>query len=136
VIGTPIDPGLFSDEAAPRLIAGRHRESRRLVFPRPVGPEDFEPLLLPRTGSLWSYTVQRFAPKSPPYGGDEIFEPFALGYVELHGALIVESRLVDVAFEELRVGLPMELAIVPFRKRADGAITTIFAFRPRRDGAS
>jgi uncharacterized OB-fold protein len=133
---TPIDPGLFSGEAAPALIGGRHRESGRIVFPCPVGNADFEPHPLPRTGSLWSYTVQRFAPKSPPFADSNAFEPFALGYVELPGALIVESRLIDVAFDELRVGLPMELAIVPFCKRADGVTTTIFAFRPCRERGS
>jgi len=49
---------------------------------------------LPAEGVLWTWTVQRFAPKSPPYvppaGG---FEPFALGYVELDGGPRVAAVL-------------------------------------------
>ena len=63
------------------------------------------------------------------------FEPFALGYVELDGVVIVESRLVDVAFDELRIGMPLELAIVPFRTDDKGTVITTFAFRPVREGA-
>jgi uncharacterized OB-fold protein len=40
--------------------------------------------VLPAQGSLWTWTVQRFAPPSPPYVPPaEGFRPFALGYVEL-----------------------------------------------------
>jgi len=40
---------------------------------------------LPPSGTLWSYTVQRFRPKSPPYRGPEPFEPYALGYIHPTG---------------------------------------------------
>jgi uncharacterized OB-fold protein len=60
-----------------------------------------EPIELSGEGTLWTWTVQRFAPKSPPYvpppGG---FVPFPLGYVELPEGLRVEA-LLDVAPEEL-----------------------------------
>jgi hypothetical protein len=49
--------------------------------------------------------------------------------VELPGQLKVETRLVDVEFEQLRLGLEMEIAIVPFRRDGDTEIM-IFAFRP------
>jgi uncharacterized OB-fold protein len=82
---------------------------------------------------LWSYTVQRFPPKSPPYRGAEPFQPFALGYVELPGALIVETRLTEVDFEELRLGLSMELTTTVLRRDEDGSAVLTFAFRPVRD---
>ncbi len=99
----------------------------------PADMERYVACELPNRGQLWSYTVQRFAPKSPPYAGPVPFEPFALGYVELAGALIVESRLIDVAFEDLRIGMPLELAVVPFRTDPDGTLVTTFAFRPLRE---
>ena len=53
-------------------------------------------------GTVWGFTVQRFAPKSPPYvvpeGG---FVPFAVGYVELAEGVKVEAVLDCTDFAEL-----------------------------------
>jgi uncharacterized protein len=125
----PIDENLFRITPELRLIGGRSRTSGRIVFPLPRDQEAFEPIELPHRGLLWSYTVQRFPPKSPPYHGDPPFEPFAVGYVELPGALIVESRLTDIRFEEMRIGLPMQLTTVALRKDEHGTLL-MFAFRP------
>lgn len=126
----PIAAGLWTDESPPRLIGGKHRQSGEIVFPLPLGDaaENYEPLPLSRTGKLWSWTVQSFRPKSPPYDGPEDFTPFALGYVELPGEVIVETRLTQT--EDLTIGMPMELTIEPF----DAARTT-FAFRPAESPA-
>lgn len=126
----PIAADLFKIAPELRLIGGRDRKSGRIVFPLPSDRESFEPLELPHRGLLWSYTVQRFEPKSPPYQASESFQPFAVGYVELPGALIVESRLIDVRFDELTIGMPMELATFALRKDEHGAIL-MFAFRPQ-----
>ena len=128
----PVAPGLFTDEAPPQLIGGRHRETGRIVFPMPASTETFEPVPLPRNGTLWSYTVQRFEPKNPPYNADGPFVPFAVGYVELPNALIVESRLTDVSFDALHVGMPMELTTIPLRTEPDGTRVVTFAFRPEQ----
>lgn len=102
----------------------------------PADTDRYEACELPNRGQLWSYTVQRFAPKSPPYAGPVPFQPFALGYVELAGALIVESRLIDIAFENLSIGVPLELVVVPFRTDPDGTVVTTFAFRPLHERES
>jgi uncharacterized OB-fold protein len=94
-----------------------------------------EETLLASRGTLWTWTTQGFRPKSPPYGGpetEETFTPFLLGYVELPGQLKVETRLVDVEIEQLRLGLAMELVIVPFRREGDTEVVA-FAFRPVAD---
>jgi uncharacterized protein len=129
----PIAPNLFTSPPA-RLIGGRHRASRRLVFPLPPDSETHEPVELPTRGTLWSFTVQRFAPKSPPYGGAEPFEPYAMGYVELPDALIVESRLTEVEFDGMRLGMPMELTTTRLRTDPDGTVVLTYAFRPVRAG--
>ena len=126
----PIAADLFNIAPELRLIGGRNRKSGRIVFPLPSDRDSFEALELPHRGLLWSYTVQRFEPKSPPYQAFEPFQPFAVGYVELAGVLIVESRLIDVRFEELHIGMPMELTTFPLRKDEQGAIL-MFAFRPQ-----
>jgi uncharacterized protein len=123
-----IAEGLFTQEAAPRLIGGRSRATGRIVFPCPPG-EDYEPQPLGRRGTLWSWTIQRYRPKSPPYAGPEAFEPWAVAYVELPGETIVEARLTDVAFEDIRIGMPLELTFVPLDP-ADPGSAMIHAFKP------
>ncbi|MFZ4109163.1 MAG: Zn-ribbon domain-containing OB-fold protein [Polymorphobacter sp.] len=112
---------LWTDEASPRLIGGRDPASGRIVFPCADG---FDPVPLKRSGTIWSWTVQRFPPKSPPYAGPAPFEPFALGYVELADEVIVEARFDGLDFGSLKVGLPVSLRIIPFGTGAT------FAFGP------
>lgn len=133
----PIAPDLFVDGDPPRLIGGRHRESGRIVFPLPTGAERelYEPITLSPHGKLWSFTVQRFAPKSPPYAGPKPFEPFALGYVELPGEIIVEARLTGVPFDQLKIGMPLTLTLEPFRTDPDGVQVVTYAFGPARETA-
>ena len=101
-----IAEGLFTDETPPRLIGGRELSSGRIVFPCPEG-NTHEPVALSSEGKLWSWTVQRFRPKSPPYAGPEAFRPWVVAYVELPGQVIVEARLVDVAFDDVKIGMPV-----------------------------
>lgn len=117
------------DDGAPVLYAGRERTSGRLTFPLPADAERFERVELPERGRLWSYTVQRFRPKSPPYAGDEAFVPYAVGYVALGEAIIVEARLVDVAFEDLRIDMPLRLTTESFAL-ATGETRLTYAFAP------
>ncbi len=123
-----IDESLFTNEEPPRLVGGRDRATGRIVFPCP-NDERFEAYPLNRQGTLWSYTVQRFRPKSPPYEGPEAFEPWALGYVELPGEVIVEARLDGVAFDDIHIGMPLELTQVPLDPAATDPVL-IPAFRP------
>ena len=127
--------GVFTDEASPRLIGGRDRKTGRIVFPFPVDRADaFEPWPLSRVGWVWSYTVQRFRPKSPPYKGPAAFEPFAMGYVELAGETIVETRFIDVVLDDVRIGMPMEMVLTPLDPdAADGVL--VHAFRPTADAS-
>ncbi len=123
-----IAQGLFTNDDPVRLIGGRDRASGRIVFPCPDSA-DYEPWPLGREGTLWSWTVQRYRPKSPPYAGPEAFQPWAVGYVELPGETIVEGRLVDVAFDQIRIGMPLALTQVPLDPQAAEPVL-IHAFRP------
>src|SRR5580698_6121118 len=103
----------------PHLLAGRRKRDGRMVFPLPRGAEAelYEPVRLDNTGRLWSFTVQRFRPKSPPYVGaddEATFKPFAVGYIELADQVIVESRIEVDNFARLKIGMPLRLELVPF----------------------
>jgi uncharacterized protein len=87
---------------------------------------------LPRHGTLWSWTVQHFAPKSPylgPVGAD--FVPFPVGYVDL-GEVIVQARLHLEDVDALRIGMPMKLSWLristPAASTEDDVLT--YAFTP------
>lgn len=105
----------------------------RIVFPCPDN-DRFEPVPLQREGTLWSYTVQRFRPKSPPYSGPEAFRPWAIGYVELPGETIVEARIANVAFDAIEIGMKLRLVQVPLDPDA-AAPVAIPAFEPAEKAA-
>ncbi len=128
-----IAEGLFTHELPPRLLGGRDRESGRIVFPCPENPS-YEPVPLSREGTLWSWTVQRYRPKSPPYAGPEAFTPWIVAYVELPGEVIVEARLEGVAFDAVRIGMPVTFAPVPLDP-ADPASPLVPAFVPAGESA-
>ena len=117
-----------------RLLAGRRKSDGRLVFPRPRGGSAtrYDTIELGRHGTLWSWTIQRFAPKEPYDGAvGSDFQPYAVGYVEIPGEIIIESRLVGVAFEELRIGLALRVTTEIYRVEPDGTRVLTYAFEPR-----
>jgi uncharacterized OB-fold protein len=131
--------GLIAGTAAePRLIGSACNACGTVTFPRQGScprctSEDVRERLLGRRGTLWTWTVQCFEPKSPPYAGGGDFEPYAVGYVELPGEVRVEARLTDVDRERLEIGTPMELTLIP-APGDSGALT--FAFRPAAEEPS
>lgn len=129
----PIDAQLWSADQHPHLMGGK-LPSGEIIFPMPQGDaaKEVEPYKLARHGKLWSWTSQDFLPKDPYEGpgsgeneGPPDFQPFLIGYVELPGEVIVESRIVDATLDDLELGMPMEFCIVPFNDTH-----TTFAFRP------
>ena len=85
-------------------------------------------ITLAGAGTLWSWTVQRFAPKSPPYvpppGG---FELFALGYVELPEGVRVAAVLDEPHLDRLAIGATMLISGgegVPRARLADSGSAT------------
>src|SRR5438105_10841284 len=128
----PVGTGLFTvDGAQARLIGSECARCGVVTFPRQAScPRctslDVRERLLGRRGTLWSWTIQCFAPKSPPYAVDdpEVFEPYGVGYVELPGEVRVEARLTVADPERLEIGMPMELALV---LAFGGGVTYAFA---------
>jgi uncharacterized OB-fold protein len=135
--GTAIAEGLFIETPeGPRLVGSRCRTCGTVTFPRQRScakctSTDVEEHLLARRGTLWSWTVQRFRPKTPPYAGPEAdeFEPYGVGYVELPGECRVEALLTEADPDALRIGMPMEVTLMP-AQRSDGSEAVTFGFQP------
>ena len=119
-----------------RIVAGLRTGDGQLVFPMPTHESEkaaYEKILLSGRGTLWSWTVQRFRPKTPPYRGPDgdAFRPFFVGYVEFPEGIVVEGRIdarVDV--DELRIGMPMETTAIASFTDEDGEVVHTHGFRP------
>jgi uncharacterized protein len=119
-----------SDE--PQLIGGRCTDCGSVTFPvfpscARCGSVGVEQHLLPRRGTLWTFTTQEFLPKEPYASGEtvETFTPYGVGIVQLGDEVRVEGRLTTADVAELRIGMDMEVVVVPF---TDGVVT--YAFKP------
>ena len=130
----PVAEGLFTSE--PRLIGGRCEDCGLASFPRArscarCGADRIGEHLLATRGRLWTFTVQAFPPKSPPYAGSaDEFQPYGVGYVELGGEIRVEGILTESDPDHLEIGMAMELTLIPAPGRSD-AMT--FAFKPEAE---
>ena len=145
----PVAEGVFTWPAdEPQLIGSHFPESGVTTFPQSTScPKTasrvVEQVLLPRRGTLWSWTIQGFLPKNPPYAGRETqkeFVPYGVGYVQLGGAdgvggcdpgsVIVETRLTENDPAKLEIGMEMELVVVPFTTDDQGRDVVTYAFAP------
>ena len=138
----PVAEGLFTwPSEQPRLIGAQCASCGMVGFPAGLacqrcGSDQFTEKLLPDRGTLWTFTTQGFRPPSPPYDGadtTETFQPYAVGYVELPGEVVVEARLTEPDPARLAIGQQMRLAIVPYTVTADGTEVMTFAFAPAAD---
>jgi uncharacterized OB-fold protein len=135
----PVAEGVFTwPSEDPHLIGSRCLTCGNHMFPVQSGcprctGEQTETVELATRGTLWTWTVQGFPPKAPPYIGDadpKTFRPFGVGYVELPGQVKVEARLTEADPAKLRIGMEMQLVIVPLSTGDDGNEIVTFAFAP------
>jgi len=121
----------------PQLIGGKCADCGSVTFPiypscAKCGSTDVEQLLLPKRGTLWTFTTQEFLPKEPYASGEtmETFKPYGIGIVQLDDVVKVEARLTTADLDVLHIGMEMELVIVPFRTDEDGTTVMTYAFAP------
>lgn len=65
---------------------------------------------LSKTGKLYSYTIQHYAPP-PPYVKPDPFKPFAIGLVELPEKIRVVGMITGCDVEDVKVGMDVELIV-------------------------
>jgi uncharacterized OB-fold protein len=117
----PAVEGWFTmDETAPALVGGRGVDSGSYYWPtatavsgNPSAPgEDRAPVELSRTGKLWSWTTNHYAPPEP-YVAPDPFVPYTVCAVELaEERMVVLGQLATGAEpDQLEVGMEMELVL-------------------------
>ncbi|WP_448624204.1 Zn-ribbon domain-containing OB-fold protein [Geodermatophilus sp. URMC 64] len=131
----PVDATLFASLDPPRLAGSRCDACGTVTFPAsgscPKCPNPaMAPYALPDRGTVWTWTVQGFAPKAPYVPPAAGFRPFPVGYVDL-GEVLVESHLLADP-QGLRIGLPVRLVLEPAWE-TDGAPVVTYAFAPEED---
>jgi uncharacterized OB-fold protein len=140
-VQVPIADGVFTwPSEHPRLLGGRCADCGTHTFPTQpgcprCGSEAMTTVELADRGTLFTFTTQGYLPKEP-YTGPETeddFRGFALGYVELPGEVIVETRLTEPEPAKLRIGMLVQLVIVPFRREPDGTEVVTYAFAPTEE---
>ena len=132
----PLHEGLFTWPAAkPQLLGSRCNQCAEATFPaqpdcRSCGSRQTTIVELGDRGILWTWTIQTFMPKQP-YRSDETpetFRPYGVGYVEMPGGVRVEARLQANSPNQLQIGMPMQLDIIPFRTDKNGNQKMTFSF--------
>lgn len=106
----------MADTAVTLLPAAQCPGCELVVYPRSAtscprcGSAPLHVVDVPGDGVVWSHTVQRFAPKSPPYRQPgETFEPFVVAYVQTMDGGRIAGIVEGVAPDEMRIGLPVRL---------------------------
>ena len=117
----PAVEGWFEmNDAEPHLIGTRCTSCATYFFPKETtfcrnpGCEsaEFKEVPLSRSGTLWSFTSNAYAPPAP-YVAPEPFVPYLVAAVELATEkIVVLGQIVPgVTIGELRAGMKMELAL-------------------------
>lgn len=135
----PGGDGVFTlTEAGPRLLGSKCTDCGTYAFPPQKSCQrcsgiNTEATNLGTRGTLWTFTIQGFPPKSPPFIGDAdlaTFKPFGVGYVEIPGQVKVETRLTESDPSKLKIGMEMELVVDVLKTDADGNDIVTYAFKP------
>lgn len=132
--GVPIQEGIFVEEAPGRhrLVASRCRACGRFFFPRrrycaACGRPTLEDVRFAPRGTVATFTCitrkSRYTVVEPPYVEAE---------VDLPEGISVFTVLGDCAFEEVSVGMAVEVYVEPVTKNAAGADVLAYKFRPVR----
>jgi uncharacterized OB-fold protein len=96
------------------LVGSRCAECVVTIYPAdgacPRCGQGTAPVTLATEGMLWTWTVQRYAPKSPPYVAPlEGFQPFAVCYVEMPERVRVAAVLDVTDLDTIRIGTPVRI---------------------------
>ena len=99
------------------------------IFCQACSSDDLESFQLSRQGTLYSFTVVRVPPAGWPGK-----VPYTLGEVELPEGPHVLAEIIDSEPEQLKLGMPMELALerifVAESNKDLGKVLAVYKWRP------
>ena len=134
----PIAEGLFTWPAdKPALLASRCKQCGIAAFPvaescMACSGQEVTVEELPSRGTLWTWTIQRFMPKTPYHSNEtaETFQPYGVGYLELPGGVRVEGRLTENDPDKIHIGMAMDVVFDTWRTEENGDEIISFFFKP------
>ena len=134
----PIAEGLFTWPAdKPALLASRCKQCGIAAFPvaescMACSGQEVTVEELPTRGTLWTWTIQRFMPKTPYHSNEtaETFQPYGVGYLELPGGVRVEGRLTENDPDKIHIGMAMDVVFDTWRTEENGDEIISFFFKP------
>jgi len=94
------------------------------------GRRGLDDCLLSPFGSIWTFTIVH---QKPP--GAIVEPPYAIAQVKLDDGPVVLSVVTGVPLAEVRVGLPVEMALYDTGREEEGSRVYAFAFQPRGEAA-
>jgi uncharacterized OB-fold protein len=109
-------PQRYRLEAAKCTSCGKEFFPPRIVC-NECGGREFEPTKLAETGKIVTYTVIRIAPSD---FSDQA--PYAIGIAELDNGVRTTAQIVDVDFDELKVGMPVMIEFRKVREEGEAGI--------------
>jgi uncharacterized OB-fold protein len=136
----PVIEGLFREEAdgSARLLGGKCPTCGASFFPKQYsfcrnpgcGGTELDDAELSTSGTLWSFTDNRYAPP-PPYPAAEPFEPYGVAAVQLTDEQMIVlgqlARGTDIG--RLAAGAEMTLVVEPLYE-TDAEVRTVWKWRP------
>jgi uncharacterized OB-fold protein len=133
----PVKEGLWtapsSPDEKPQLVGSRCHDCNEVFFPKkPYGicnhcqSKNLEEIKLGRNGKIHSYTV--VMQKPPEFYRGPV--PYAEGFVELPEGVRVQTLFTDCNFDDLRIGMDVELVIEKLHEDEEGNEILAFKFRP------
>lgn len=137
----PLKEGLWVDlgspDGRPQLIGSQCRNCGEVYFPKKekgicicCQQRGLAEIELSRRGKVYSFTIVMQRP--PIYYKGPV--PYALAWVELPEGVRLETLLTDCAFEELRVGMDVELVIERLFQDEEGNDILTYKFKPVSNG--
>ena len=132
----PVIDGLFTWPAdKPQLIGTRCLCCGTYFFPKSFScnnprckEKKLEEVLLSPRGKLYSYTIQYYPPP-PPFKFEEPFSPYAIGLIELPEGIRVLGMLTGCQFEELKIGMEVEMVVEKLYQEGGKEVVT-WKFKP------
>ena len=132
----PLKKGLWSQPDADGnvfLLASKCKNCGELFFPAKEQTicthcqhEEFETVNLSRTGKIFTFSVVQVRP--PEFYKGEV--PYALARIELPDGILIDSLVADCDFEQLKVGMEMELVLDKLYTHQEGQDVITYKFKP------